>query len=167
MRFASVSGPVDEENDAIAGRLRTLRRPVGVAVADEVAVIGGPNDEWVRALCDTPLSSVRPNAPRAGYEAAAPMARAMAGKRVAVAFHEMAPLGVAAPQSTDLRPVATRRSGGAVPFMRRQAAGGANVGDVLRAVPMARTAGERRFKAVLGTPPHAHLRKLRIERVKE
>jgi transcriptional regulator GlxA family with amidase domain len=79
----------------------------------------------------------------------------------------MAPLGVAAPQSTDLRPVATRRSGGAVPFMRRQAAGGANVGDVLRAVPMARTAGERRFKAVLGTPPHAHLRKLRIERVKE
>jgi transcriptional regulator GlxA family with amidase domain len=51
--------------------------------------------------------------------------------------------------------------------MRQQAAGGANVGDVLRAVPMARTAGERRFKAVLGTTPHAHLRKLRIERVKE
>jgi LacI family transcriptional regulator len=56
---------------------------------------------------------------------------------------------------------------GAVRYMRQQAAGGANVGDVLRAVPMARTALERKFKAVLGTTPHAHLRKLRMERVQE
>ena len=187
VRFAPVPGPVDEEIDAIARWLRTLRRPVGVlasldsrgqqvlaacrlaglAVPDEVAVIGVHNDELLCELCDPPLSSVRPNALRAGYEAAALLARAMAGKRVAVALHEVAPLGVAARQSTDLAAVGDAKIAGAVRFMRQQAAGGANVGDVLRAVPMARTALERRFKAALGTTPHAHLRKLRIERVKE
>lgn len=34
-------------------------------------------------------------------------------------------------------------------------------------VPMARTALARRFKAARGTPPNAHVRKLRIERVTE
>ena len=56
---------------------------------------------------------------------------------------------------------------GVLRFRRERAANGANVSDVLRAVPMARTALERRFKAALGTTPHAHLRKLRMERVKE
>jgi len=32
---------------------------------------------------------------------------------------------------------------------------------------MSRTALERRFKALLGTSPHAHLRRLRMERVRE
>ena len=91
----------------------------------------------------------------------------MAGKRVAVALHEIAPQGVVARQSTDLAAVGDAKIAGVVRFMRQQAAGGVNVGDVLRAVPMARTSLERRFKAVLGTTPHAHLRKLRIERVKE
>jgi LacI family transcriptional regulator len=180
-------GPVDEEIDAIAGWLRTLRRPVGVlasldsrgqqvlaacrsaglVVPDEVAVIGVHNDELLCDLCDPPLSSVIPNAPRAGYEAAALLARAMSGKRLRVELHEIAPLGVAARQSTDVGAVGDAKIAGAVRFMRDQAAGGANVSDVLRAVPMARTALERRFKAALGTTPHAHLRKLRIERVKE
>lgn len=185
--FWPESGPVDEEIDAIARWLRTLRRPVGVlasldsrgqqvlaacrlaglVVPDEVAVIGVHNDELLCDLCDPPLSSVIPNAPRAGYEAAALLARAMAGKRLPVELHEIAPLGVAARQSTDVGAVGDAKIAGAVRFMRDQAAGGANVSDVLRAVPMARTALERRFKAALGTTPHAHLRKLRIERVKE
>jgi LacI family transcriptional regulator len=125
------------------------------------------NDELLCDLCDPPLSSVIPNAPRAGYVAAGLLAKAMVGKRLAVTLHEIAPLGVASRQSTDVAAVADVKIAGAVRFMRQQAAGGANVGDVLRAVPMARTALERRFKAVLGTTPHAHLRKLRMERVRE
>ena len=89
----------------------------------------------------------------------------MAGKKIPLALHEIAPLGVAARQSTDLAAVGDPKISGAVRFMREQAAGGANVADVLRAVPMARTTFERRFKAVLGMTPHSHLRKLRIERV--
>jgi LacI family transcriptional regulator len=185
--FTPVPGAVDDEVGEIARWLKTLPRPVGVlacldlrgqqvlaacrlaglTVPEEVAVIGVHNDELLCELCDPPLSSVIPNAQRAGYEAAGLLARAMAGKRVPVVLHEVAPQGVAARQSTDLAAVDDAKIAGAVRFMRQQAAGGANVGDVLRAVPMARTALERRFKAALGTTPHAHLRKLRIDRVKE
>ncbi len=183
--FTPEPGPVDDEVGEIARWLKTLPRPAGVlasldlrgqqvlaacslaglAVPDEIAVIGVHNDELLCELCDPPLSSVIPNAHRAGYEAAALLARAMAGKRLPLALHEIAPLGVAARQSTDLAAVGDAKIAGAVRFMRQQAAGGANVADVLRAVPMARTALERRFKAALGTTPHAHLRKLRMERV--
>ena len=62
----------------------------------------------------------------------------------------------------------TRAAGGRC--VRQQAAGGG--GARMSAlgcgpVPMARTALARRFKAARGTPPHAHVRKLRIERVTE
>lgn len=185
--FSPPPGTVDGEVEAIAAWLKTLRLPVGVLacldlrgqqvlaacrlaalrVPDEVAVIGVHNDELLCDLCDPPLSSVIPNAQRAGYEAAGLLARAMAGAKVPIVVREIAPLGVASRQSTDLAAVGDARIGGAVRFMRQQAAAGANVGDVLRAVPMARTALERRFKAALGTTPHAYLRRLRIERVQE
>ncbi len=185
--FTPEPGPVDDEVGEIARWLKTLPRPVGVlasldlrgqqvlaacriaglAVPDEVAVIGVHNDELLCDLCDPPLSSVIPNAQRAGHEAAALLARTMAGKKLPLALHEIAPLGVAARQSTDLAAVGDAKIAVAVRFMRQHAAGGANVADVLRAVPMARTALERRFKAALGTTPHAHLRKLRIERVQQ
>jgi LacI family transcriptional regulator len=74
---------------------------------------------------------------------------------------------VAARQSTDVAAVGDARVAEALRIMRERAGTGANVGDVLRAVPMARTAFERRFKAAIGTTPHAHLRKLRIERVQQ
>lgn len=184
-QFTPRLGPVDVEVGEIAEWLKTLPRPVGVlasldlrgqqvlaacrlaglVVPEEVAVIGVHNDELLCELCDPPLSSVIPNAQRAGHAAAALLARAMAGKKVPLALHEIAPLGVAARQSTDLAAVGDPKLSGAVRFMREQAAGGANVADVLRAVPMARTTFERRFKAVLGMTPHSHLRKLRIERV--
>jgi LacI family transcriptional regulator len=183
--FSPPPGSVDAEVEAIARWLRTLPRPLGVLasldlrgqqvlaacrlaglrVPDEVAVIGVHNDELLCELCDPPLSSVIPNARRAGYEAAALLARAMAGRGVPVALHEIPPLGVAARQSTDIAAVGDARIAEAVRVMRERAAAGANVGDVLRAVPMARTAFERRFKAALGTTPHAHLRRLRLARV--
>lgn len=185
--FAPKTGAVDDEVLEIARWLKTLVRPVGVlacldlrgqqvlaacrlaglSVPDEVAVIGVHNDELLCELCDPPLSSVIPNGPRAGYEAAALLRRAMTGKPLRVVLHEIAPLGVASRQSTDVAAVSDVKIADVVSFMRERAASGANVADVLRAVPMARTALERRFKAALGTTPHAHLRKLRMERVKE
>ena len=87
--------------------------------------------------------------------------------RLALKLHEIAPLGVAARQSTDVAAVGDPKLAGAMRFMRERAAAGANVGDVLRSVPMARTALERKFKAAFGVAPHEHMRKLRIERVQE
>ena len=176
---------VDDMVELIAKWLKTLVKPVGIlacidlrgqqvlracrlagfSVPNEVAFIGVHNDELVCDLCDPPLTSVITNTSRTGFLAAELLDRAMRGQILPLVFHEIEPLGIAARQSTDLAALTDTKVAAAVLFMRQQAAAGANVGDVLRAVPMARTALERRFKAVVGTTPHAHLRKLRIERV--
>ena len=142
-------------------------RLAGLSVSDKVAVIGVHNDELLCELCAPRLSSVIPNGPRAGYEAAALLRRAMTGKPLRVVLHEIAQVGVASRQSTEVAAVGDGKIADVLGLKRERAASGANVSDVLRAVPMARTALERRFKAALGTTPHAQLRKLRMERVEE
>lgn len=138
----------------------------GLSVPADVGVIGVHNDELLCELCDPPLSSVIPNARRAGYEAAALLARMMAGKPVASAAHLIPPLGVAARQSTDVVAVNDAPVAAAARYIREHATKGIGVEDVLRAVPMSRTLLERRFQRTLGRSPGAHITKVRIEHVK-
>jgi LacI family transcriptional regulator len=141
-------------------------RLAGLVVPDEVAVIGVHNDELLCDLCDPPLTSVIPNARRAGYVAAELLARMMNGKRVPAAVHTIEPIGVAARQSTDVVAVADPKVAAAVRFIRAHPTANIGVADVLRAVPMSRTLLERRFKMSLGRTPHEHIQRERLERVK-
>jgi len=50
---------------------------LGIAVPEDVAVVGVDNDDLFCDLCDPPLSGVDPNFERIGYEAAAALARAI------------------------------------------------------------------------------------------
>ncbi|MGY8719366.1 MAG: helix-turn-helix transcriptional regulator, partial [Verrucomicrobiia bacterium] len=68
--------------------------------------------------------------------------------------------------STDIVAVPDERVAEAVRFIRREVCSGINVADVLRAVPMARTALERRFRAVLGCTPRQLIERIRMERVR-
>ena len=94
------------------------------------------NDALLCELASPPLSSVIPNAHRAGYEAAALLDHMMAGKRVVAVAHLIAPLGIAAWQSTDVLAVEDRDVARAVQSIREHASEGINVGDMLRAVPL-------------------------------
>jgi LacI family transcriptional regulator len=142
-------------------------RGAGLAVPDEVAVIGVDNDELLCELAAPPLSSVMPNTHRTGYEAAALLDRMMAGKRVAPVAHLIAPLGVASRQSTDVLAIDDREIARAVQFIREQACGGINVGDVLRAVPLSRRVLEQRFQKLLGHTPREEILHVRLNRVKQ
>jgi LacI family transcriptional regulator len=176
----------EAEIAAIARWLKKLRKPVGVlacydvrgqqvleacklaglGVPVDVAVLGVHNDELLCELCDPPLSSVIPNARRAGYEAAAVLARMMAGEKVAATVRLISPLGVSARPSTDVVTVNDAPVAAAVRYIREHALRGIGVEDVLRAVPMSRTLLERRFRRMLGQSPGAHILKVRIEHVK-
>ncbi len=176
----------EAEIAAIAAWLKKLPKPVGVlacydvrgqqvleacqlaglTVHAEVGVMGVHNDELLCELCDPPLTSVVPNARRAGYEAAALLARMMAGKKVTATTHLIAPLGVAPRQSTDVVAVNDAPVAAAARYIREHATTGIGVADVLRAVPMSRTLLERRFRRTLGHTPGAHILKVRIEHVK-
>jgi|APLak6261667961_1056064.scaffolds.fasta_scaffold00209_8 LacI family transcriptional regulator len=176
----------DAELENIARWLKTLPKPVGVlacydvrgqqvleacalaglAVPDEVAVIGVHNDELLCDLCEPPLSSVIPNARRAGYEAASLLARLMDGEKVPVETRWIEPVGVASRQSTDVVAVNDPKVSAAVRFIRNHATEGIDVGAVLAAVPMARTVLERKFKRLLGCTPHEQILRTKLARVR-
>jgi LacI family transcriptional regulator len=136
-------------------------------VPDDVAVIGVDNDALLCELASPPLSSVIPNTHRTGYEAAALLDRMMRGKRVAPTAHLIAPLGVAARQSTDVLAVDDRAVARAVQFIREHACEGINVSDVLRAVPLSRRVLEQRFQRLLGHTPREEILHVRLNRVKQ
>jgi LacI family transcriptional regulator len=141
-------------------------RRLGIAVPDEVAVIGVDNHELLCELSHPPMSSVIPNTHRTGYEAAALLDQMMGGHRVAGQTHLIAPLGIATRQSTDVLAIEDRHVARAVAYIRAHACEGITVDDVLRAVPQARRLLERRFKKLLGRTPHEEIRRVQLDRVK-
>lgn len=142
-------------------------RRTGVAVPDEVAVIGVDNDDLLCELSDPPLSSVIPNTHRTGYEAAGLLDEMMSGKKVRGETHLIPPLGIATRQSTDVLAMSDRTVARAVHFIRQHACDGIKVKDVLKAVPHSRTLLETRFKKLLGRTPHEEILRVRLTRVKQ
>ena len=142
-------------------------RRSGIAVPDEVAVIGVDNDELLCSLSDPPLSSVTPNAYRTGYEAAARLAAIMAGKRGGPIANLIPPIGISTRQSTDVLAIDDPDVVKVVRFIREHACEGINMKDVLRAVPAPRRFLEARFKKLLGRTPHEEILRVQLNWVKQ
>jgi len=141
-------------------------RQLGIAVPDEIAVIGQHNDDLICAFCDPPLSSVIPDARRAGFEAAALLDRMMHRRRVSAKTIRIEPLGVAARQSTDVVAVQDRQLAAAMRFIRENACRSIGVRDVLQAVPMSRTAFERKFRSQFGRAPYEEIMRIRRQQAR-
>lgn len=142
-------------------------RATGVAVPDDVAVIGQHNDELLCDLCDPPLSSVIPNARRAGYEAAALLDRMMRGKAKSTQMVLIEPVGVVTRQSTDVLAVSDPQLSAAVRFIREHACERIGVEDARQVAAMSRTLFERRFRSLLGCAPYEHILKVRLAKARE
>jgi LacI family transcriptional regulator len=141
-------------------------RELGIHVPDEAAVIGVDNDELLCDFASPPLSSVRPNAVRTGYEAAALLARMMRGERIKAQAILIEPLGVVTRGSTDTLAIDDAEISAAVRFIREQALVGVTVSDVLAQVPLSRRVLEARFKQQIGRTPHEEIERVKIEQVK-
>lgn len=177
----------DEETNELAEWIRGLPKPVGVmacydfrgqqvlnacrrigvAVPDEVAVIGVDDDELLCELSNPPLSSVIPNTYRTGYEAAALLDEMIAGRRFKGEAHLIAPLGVATRQSTDVLAIHDRNIARALHYIRNHACNSINVQDVIKAVPQSRRLMEKRFVKFIGRTPHQEIIRVQLERVKQ
>ena len=142
-------------------------RRMGIAVPDEIAVIGVDNDELLCELSHPPLTSIIPNTHRTGYEAAALLDVMMSGKRVVGETHLIPPIGIATRQSTDVLAIEDRNVARAVHYIRLHACNGINVQDVLKAVPHSRRLLESRFKKLIGRTPHEEILRVQLDRVKQ
>jgi LacI family transcriptional regulator len=132
-----------------------------------VAVLGVDNDELFSALSPVPLSSVILNPRRAGWEAAALLARMMGGEAVEPAEHFIEPLGIATRQSTDVLAVGDPEVVEALRFIREHACRGIGVGEVLRHCALARRSLEMKFRSLLGRSPREEIVRVQVGRAKE
>ena len=89
-------------NDTRGQQVLNACRKTGLAVPDEVAVLGVDNNILVCNLSDPPLSSVDLNCERIGYEAAALLARLLAGRRAKTRTLLTEPRGIVTRESTDV-----------------------------------------------------------------
>ena len=141
-------------------------RELGIQVPDKMAVIGVDNDELLCDFASPPLTSVRPNAVRTGYESAALLARMMRGERIKAEAILIEPLEVVTRGSTDTLAIDDADISTAVRFIREHALEGVSVRDVLKHVPLSRRVLEARFKQVIGRTPHDEIERVKIEQVK-
>ena len=111
-------------NDPRGIQLLDACRRAGVAVPEEVAVVGVDNDELVCELAYPPLSSVIPDAARIGYEGAALLHRLMKGEAAPAAMQTIPPQGLAIRQSSDVTAIEDTRLADAMRFIREHACDG-------------------------------------------
>jgi LacI family transcriptional regulator len=150
-------------HDAMGRQVLEACREGGIAVPDDVSVLGVDNDDLICELCDPPMSSVIPNTRLTGYTAAGLLDRLMSGERLPPAAHLVEPLGIATRRSTDALAVEDANTAAALRFIRENACRGICVKDVISAVPQSRRALESRFKRLLGRTPHEEIIRVRIQ----
>jgi LacI family transcriptional regulator len=142
-------------------------RIAGIAVPEQVAVIGVGADEIACELADPPLSSVVLNASRMGYEAARVLDGMMRGNKAEGRTVLIPPLDIVARQSTDVMAIADPVVAKAMRFVRERVCDGINVEDVLAYMGMSRTALQDRFRKTLRRSIHDVIVEARLTRVKE
>ena len=118
-------------NDIRGIQMLDACRRAGVAVPEEVAVVGVDNEELVCLLAYPPLSSVIPDAFRVGYESAGLLDLMMKGQRGHRNAAVDSPISVATRQSSDVTAIANPCLASAMQFIREHACAGIGVDDVL------------------------------------
>ncbi|NLE37547.1 MAG: substrate-binding domain-containing protein [Pirellulaceae bacterium] len=142
-------------------------RRVGLAVPDDVAIIGVDNNDVICEFCRPPLSSVSRSGYRVGYEAAALLDRLMAGKTPPDADLLIPPEGVVARKSTDLIAIDNPHVAAAMRYIQEHLHEPFGVERLVKILPVSRRRLENLFQKNLGRTPLDYLSVMRINRAKE
>jgi LacI family transcriptional regulator len=153
-------------SDRVATHIVAVCAESGIAVPEAVSVLGADNDDMYCSMSDVPLSSVRTDHSRIGYEAAELLDRMMRGEPARTRPTLVAPEGVAARASTDVVAVDDKVVASALRYLREHACDDVNVADVARHAGVSRTPLQRRFREALGRGVHEEIVRVRLERAK-
>src|SRR5262249_21147568 len=134
-----------------------------LSVPEDVGVLICFNDDVLCEVATPPLSSVDAAPVRAGYEAAALLARLMDGNAPPTMRIHIPPTGVITRRSTSLTAIDDKVVADAVQYIQRHADKAISVEDVLGAVMVSRRSLEQRFIRVLGRSPAAEIRRAHID----
>jgi LacI family transcriptional regulator len=142
-------------------------RRKGLAVPEQVAVIGVDNDETLCNLSDPPLSSVQLDHERIGFTAAELLDHLMRKKNPPKHPIAVKPIGVITRRSTDGIAISDPVTAQAVQYIHQHACNGVSVADVARHCKVPRRFIEQSFSKVLGTTPHKQIVRVKLAHVKQ
>jgi LacI family transcriptional regulator len=185
--LAAIEAHVARHSDDLAQWLHDLPKPValmacndmrgyhvistcgarGIAVPDEIAVLGVDNDEVQCELCDPPLTSIDPEPARMGYEAAAMLHRMIRGETVPSTRLLAKPVKVVTRSSTGVLAIADRNVADAVRLLREHACQGTEFRQICAELSLSPSTLNRWCHKWLGRSPMAEITRVRIERVHE
>jgi len=154
-------------NDIRAQQVLSVCRTNGIAVPEDVAIIGVANDDVLCNLCVPSLSSVAENVYQLGYQAAALLDRMMNDRRPAADVVVDEPVRVVARQSTNVLAVDDLDVRAALRFIRKEACKGIRVKNVLEHVMISHATMKRRFAELLGRSPKDEIIRVQLQRVKD
>ena len=138
---------------------------LGLAVPDQVGVIGADNDEVVCGLSDPPMSSIDVDFERAGYDAAHALDRLMQGSKSVPRRITAAASHIMARRSTDFVAAQEPHLARALRFIRDHARGGLSVRQVALAAGLSSEALDRRFRKLLGRSIAEEFTRARTEQI--
>jgi LacI family transcriptional regulator len=139
----------------------------GIEIPEQVAILSLSTEDLLGRTLHPPLSGVDIPVQRIGYEAANLLGSLMHGKGSKTTEILLEALGITTRQSTDLFACDDPKIRQVMRFIKENASRGIQVGDVMRAVPIARRTLERRFKTMLGHSLAEEIRRTKIEKVRQ
>lgn len=141
-------------------------RIAGLRVPDEVAVLGGDEDELLCEAVWPSLSGIKTDADQIGHIGAALLDRLIRGETVSEKALYVEPTGVAARGSTDVLALDDPDVIAAVRFIRDHADQAIRVNDVAHAMAMSRRSLERRFLRAFDRTIAEEIARVHMQRAK-
>lgn len=154
-------------NDPCAELALRAARERGIAVPDELAVIGVDDCETVCESTRPTLSSVRQDYELGGYVAAQLLSRLMANRRLKGLRGLFGATGLVRRASTRLFRGKDARVAAALEYIRLHACEGVGPADVVAAMGCSRRLADLRFREALGHTILDEIHVVRLTRVKE
>jgi len=149
-------------DDCGAFRVVEAAALAGLAVPDEIAVLGVNDDPLYTKIALPALSSVRAPFQAVGHAAARMLHAILQGQPPPPSRLVFDPIGVASRRSTDILASDDPELRAAIQFIRDNARRPIQVADLLEAVPMSRRSLERRFRDNLGRSPQQEIQRVRL-----
>lgn len=155
-------------SDQFAPDLIEACRRLGLAVPDQVSIVGVDNDKPFVEICQPRLSSVEPNHERLGYVAARLLDSIMREPHFQPpAFTAIEPRILHVRQSSDATALEDPALVKALRYIRANACSSIGVEDIAAAAGVSRSVLQRRFRAVLKKSVLDAILAVRLSRAKE
>ena len=155
-------------NDVRARQLLDSCMKAGVAVPQEIAVLGVDNDEMLCETTNPQLSSIQMSTEQAGFEAARLLDGMMRRKQRHASRQKIITYGfsyLVTRRSTETVQITDTLVARATEFIRINAGITVSVQDIVNHLGASRRSLETRFKSVMGRTVYAEIMRVRLERV--